>query len=71
MKAIQPIRGAVRHCIIGQCAASLQTWATQTFAYDGMSMALDDSDLYWVAQGAEDPPNSRFYPQATIYRHPK
>jgi hypothetical protein len=68
---IEPILGTVVHCTIDDCKSTLETWAVQTFAYDGMSMALDESDLYWVAQGAEEGSGTRFYPQATIYRHPK
>jgi hypothetical protein len=59
-------RAAVKRCPIDGCAAAIEVLAVQTFHPLGMSMAVDGSDLYWVAQG---PSLGRSFPQATIYRH--
>jgi len=62
-------RAAVLRCPVETCASATQTLAVQTFASDGLSMAIDQSDVYWVAQGDRDPKGS--FPHATIYRHAK
>lgn len=61
----------VMRCPIDACASALETLAVQTFAGDGLSMALDRTDVYWVAQGFEESFRSATFPRATIYRHPK
>jgi len=63
-------RAAVLRCPVGACASALETLAIQTFASGGLSMAVDQSDVYWVAQG-EDATNYGVFPHATIYRHAK
>jgi len=62
-------QGAVMRCPIDGCASQKETLAVQTFDRTGLSMAVDSSDVYWVAQGA--PSTLGIYPHATIYRHPK
>jgi hypothetical protein len=64
-------RAAVMRCPIEACASALETLAVQTFAQDGLSMVIDGSDIYWVAQGFEEGIRSEFFPHATIYRHSK
>jgi hypothetical protein len=64
-------RAAVMRCPVGSCASALETLAVQTFAAGGWSMAVDQSDVYWVAQGEDEPTGSFFFPHATIYRHAK
>jgi hypothetical protein len=64
-------QGRVWTCVIASCAATRQVLAVQRFARDGMSMALDATHVYWVAQGQQEGLNGRFYPRATIYRHAK
>ena len=61
---------AVKRCPIDGCASAVETLALQTFDPGGMSMAVDGTDLYWVAQGLSVPSayTCRF-PHATIYRH--
>ncbi|HMI83032.1 MAG TPA: hypothetical protein VK550_03005 [Polyangiaceae bacterium] len=62
---------AVKRCRVDSCASATDTLAVQMFAWMGMSMALDASDVYWLAQGAEERAGNGFYPHASIYRHAK
>ena len=65
-------RAAVMRCPIEACASATETMAVQAFSTDGMSMAMDRSDVYWVAQGTEElPMMGGYYPHATIYRRAK
>jgi hypothetical protein len=64
-------RAEVKRCPIDSCESALETLAVQTFAAYWMSMAVDTSDLYWVAQADPEPINSFRFPHATIYRYAK
>ena len=65
------VRGSVLHCAVEACAATLQTWSTQTFRFDGISLAADGSDVYWIAiKSDEFVPSGAFF-RGTIYRHAK
>jgi hypothetical protein len=66
------VRGEVVRCRIEACAATLKTWSVQDFSTDGMSLAMDETDVYWVAQGREPlAMGTGFFPDAAIYRHSK
>jgi hypothetical protein len=64
-------RAAVLRCPVNGCSSAMETWAVQTFAPTGMAITADPSHVYWVAQGRDEPMNTGFYPQATIYRRAK
>jgi hypothetical protein len=63
--------GRVTRCRIDDCAATIEVLAVQTFSADGMSIALDPTDIYWVAQGRQDARLKDYFPETTIYRHAK
>jgi hypothetical protein len=65
------VRGSVLHCDVEACAATLQTWSTQTFMYDGISLAADGSDVYWIAIRSDELVPSGAFFRGTIYRHAK
>jgi hypothetical protein len=68
---IDEMRAAVMRCPVDGCEAAAETLAVQLFSEQGMSMAVDVSHVYWVAQGLVDPVGDGFFPHATIYRHMK
>jgi hypothetical protein len=70
-RGVAVVRGSVLHCAVEACAATLQTWSTQTFRSGGISLAADESDVYWIAiRSDEIDPAGTFF-RGTIYRHAK
>jgi hypothetical protein len=65
------VRASVLHCAVEACAATLQTWSTQTFRPDGISLAADGSDVYWIAIRADEIDPAGAFFRGTIYRHAK
>jgi hypothetical protein len=65
------VRGSVLHCAVEACAATLQTWSTQTFRSDGISLAADGSDVYWIAIRSDEVDPAGAFFRGTIYRHAK
>jgi hypothetical protein len=63
------VRGSVMHCNVEACAATLQTWSTQTFPSSGISLAADDSDVYWIATNSDEIDRTDTFARRTIYRH--
>ena len=65
------MRVAVMRCPIDGCASGMETLATQTLPQMGMSMAIDDSDVYWVVPRYRPGDGGGRQAISTIYRHPK
>jgi hypothetical protein len=62
-------RGSVLHCDVEACAATLETWSTQTFTSTGISLAADGTDVYWIAIRPDDLDPTDPLLRRTIYRH--
>jgi hypothetical protein len=63
--------GELVGCLAESCTPTRQVLAKGlTFWGGGQTLAYDDHDIYWVAQGMPDRPYGAF-PNATIYRLPK
>jgi hypothetical protein len=64
------VRAAVMRCPIDDCAAQTETLAVHTVPSTGTTMAVDATDVYWLApQGVFS--DGGYFVRSTIYRHPK
>jgi hypothetical protein len=61
---------SIMRCPIDGCESATETLAEQVFNSWGISMVVDETNLYWVAQGNPEPA-SDVYPHASIYRYMK
>jgi hypothetical protein len=66
-----PLRAAVLRCPIEGCESAKETLAVQTFEWFALSMAIDETHLYWVAHGNPAPWPGGTFPHASIYRYMK
>jgi hypothetical protein len=64
------VRAAVMRCPVDGCASQMDTLAVHTVPNTGASMAIDESDVYWLVRRSVSSERG-WTVQSTIYRHPK